>query len=122
MIRDQRIDHAGRAGRVIGRVAIDQDVDIRIDVGEHAPDHMALALAALAAHFGACLARDRRGAIRRVVVVDEDLRRRQRFAEIGDDGCDRGLFVEARHQNRYPHRRCHFWKFRFHRDCRLNFP
>ena len=82
MVRYQRIDHARRAGRVIGRIAVDQHVDVGVDVGEHAPDHMALALAPFAAHLGAGLARHRNGAIRRIVVVDEDLGRRQRLAKI----------------------------------------
>ena len=102
MIRHQRIDHARRAGGIIGRIAIDQHVDVGIDVGEHAPDHMALALAAFAAHLGAGLARDLDGAVRRIVVVDEDFGRRQRLAKIGDHGRDRGFLVEARHQNRNP--------------------
>ena len=78
MIVDQRIDHARGARRVIGRIAVDQHIDVGIDVGEHAPHHMALALAALAAHLGASRARDLDGAILRIVVVDEDLSRRQR--------------------------------------------
>ena len=81
MIVDQRIDHARRARRVIGRIAIDQHVDVGIDIGEHPPHHMALALAALAAHLGAGRARDLDGAIRRIVVVDEDFGRRQRLCE-----------------------------------------
>ena len=106
MIVDQRVDHARRARRIIGRVAIDQHVDVGIDIGEHAPHHMALALAALAAHLGAGRARHLDGAIRRIVVVDEDLGRRQRLAKIGDHGRDRGFLVEARHQNRNPQRWC----------------
>ena len=99
MVGQQRIDHARRAGGVVGRVAVDQHIDIGVDIGEHAPDHMTLALAAFAAHLRAGIARDRNGAIRRIVVVDEDFGRRQRFAKIGDDGGDRSFLVETRHQN-----------------------
>jgi hypothetical protein len=63
-----------------------------------------LPLAALAAHLRAGFARDRDGAIRRIVVVDEDFGRGQRLAKIGNDSCNRGLLIEARHQNRNPHR------------------
>ena len=104
MIRHQRLDHARRAGGIVGRVAVDQHVDIGVDIGEHAPHHMALALAVLAAHFGACLARHRDGTVGRIIVVNEDCGRRQRFAKIGHDGGDRGFLVEARHQNGDPHR------------------
>ena len=80
------LDHARRARRIIGRIAIDQHIDIGVDVGEHAPHHIALALAAFAAHLGAGRPRDLDGAVGRIVVVDIDLRRGQRAREIGDDG------------------------------------
>ena len=64
MIRQQQLDHARRAGGVVGRVAVDQQVDIGIDIGEHPPHHMTLALAAFAAHLGARLARHRGGTVR----------------------------------------------------------
>src|SRR6267142_7205147 len=41
-----------------------------------------------------------------IIVVDENLSRRQRLAEVGDHGGDRGFLIEARHQNRNPQRRC----------------
>ena len=41
---DQPRDHLARARRVVGRVAVDQHVHVRVDVGEHAPHHVALAL------------------------------------------------------------------------------
>ena len=63
VIVDQRVDHARGARGIVGRIAIDQHVDVGIDIGEHAPDHMPLALAALAAHDGAGRARDLDGAV-----------------------------------------------------------
>ena len=63
MFGQQLFDHAGRAGRVIGGIAIDQHIDVGVDVGEHPPHHMALALVPLAAHLGAGLAGDRNGAV-----------------------------------------------------------
>jgi len=51
-----------------------------------------------------CLARHRNGAIRRIIVIDENIGRRQRFAKIGNYGGDRGFLVEARHQHGNPHR------------------
>ena len=111
VVVDQRVDHARGARGVIGRIAIDQHIDVGIDIGEHAPDHMPLALAALAAHDGAGAARDIDGAVLRIVVVDENFGGRQRFAKIGNDGRDGGFLVEARHQNRNSQRR--------RRHCRL---
>ena len=50
---DHAGDHAWRCSSVIGIVAIHQHIDIGFDVGEHAPDHIALALAVFAAHHRA---------------------------------------------------------------------
>ena len=44
--RDELVDHRRRARRVVGRVAVDQHVNIGLDVVEHAPHHVALALMA----------------------------------------------------------------------------
>ena len=66
---------ARRARRIVGGVAVDQHVDVGVDVGEHAPHHVALALVRLAAHDGAGRARDLDGAVGRIVVVDVDRRR-----------------------------------------------
>ena len=63
MLGEQLFDHARRARRIIGRIAIDQHVHVGVDIGEHAPDHMALALPPLAAHLGAGLARDLGGTV-----------------------------------------------------------
>jgi hypothetical protein len=54
------------------RVAVDQHVDVGLDVVEHAPHHVALALVRLAADHGAGLLRRLDGAVGRVVVVDID--------------------------------------------------
>ena len=100
----QHLDHARGARRVVGRIAIDQHVDVGVDIGEHAPHHVALALAAFAAHLGAGLARHCGGAIFRIIVVDVDIGRRQRFAKVGHDRGDGRFLVEAWHQNSNPHR------------------
>src|SRR5260363_374502 len=50
MLGHEPLDHAWRARRIIGGVAIDQHVDVGIDIGKHSPDHMAFALPPLAAH------------------------------------------------------------------------
>jgi hypothetical protein len=36
MVRQQPLDHARGAGGIVGRVAVDQHVDIGVDVGEYA--------------------------------------------------------------------------------------
>src|SRR5262249_24705731 len=65
-------DHGARARRVVGGVTIDQNVDVRVDVGEHSPHHVALALMPLAPHQRPGGAGDVAGAVRGVVVVDVD--------------------------------------------------
>ena len=63
MFGEQLFDHGRRARRIVGGVAVDHHIDVGIDVGEHPPDHMALALMRLAAHLGARLAGHGHGAI-----------------------------------------------------------
>ncbi len=100
MIIEQPVDHARRARRVIGGIAVDQHIDVGLDVGEHPAHDVALALPALATHDRTRFARDRRGAVARIVVVDVDRGRGQRLAEIRDDGRDRRFLVIAGHQHR----------------------
>ena len=104
MLGHEPLDHAWRARRIIGGVAIDQHVDVGIDIGKHSPDHMAFALPPLAAHLGAGRARDLDGAILRIVVIDVDGRRRQRLLEVPDHGGDGRLLIVAGHQHCDPHR------------------
>ena len=53
-----RRDQRGRSLEIVGVVAVDHDVDVGVDVGEHAPDHVALALATLGGDDRARRARD----------------------------------------------------------------
>ena len=102
MFRHQRLDHFRGACGIIGGIAIDQHVNVGIDIGKHATDHMALALAALAAYRGAGFPRHFSGPIRRVVVIDKNFSRRQHFTKIGNHIGNRGFLIEARHQNCNP--------------------
>ena len=55
---------AGRGGGIVGQVAVGHDVDVGLDVGEHAADDIALALLPLGTDDGAGVARDLDGAVR----------------------------------------------------------
>ena len=92
-----------RRGGVVGAVAVHQHVDVGLDVGEHAPHHVALALARLCAHHGARLLGARARVVGRVVVVDVDARLRQRAAKRAYHVADRGAFVPAGNQNGHFH-------------------
>lgn len=88
--------HGGcRVGRV-GVVAVGHDVHVRVDVLEHGPDHVALALAGLAAHDGTRVPGDLGGVVGAVVVVHVDGRARQRGPEVAHHIADRDLLVVAR--------------------------
>ena len=54
---DELGDHRRRARRIVGRVAVDQHVDVGLDVIEHPPHHVTLALIGFAANHGARTAR-----------------------------------------------------------------
>lgn len=92
--------HGGcRVGRV-GVVAVGHDVHVRVDVLEHGPDHVALALAGLAAHDGALGCGDLGGAVGGVVVVHVDRSIRQRGLEVAHHLADRELLVKTRKKHR----------------------
>ena len=94
-------DHGARARGIVGGVTIDQNVEVRVDVGEHSPHHVALALMPFAPHQRAGGAGNLAGAVGGVVVVDVDRGLGQRGAEIVDHRADGRLLVEARHQDRH---------------------
>ena len=98
---EELADHGRRARRIVGGIAVDQDVDVGFDVVEHPPHHVTFALIGFASHDGAGAARHLHGLVGRIVVVDIDRRRRQRRTKISDHLGDRMLFVVARHQDRH---------------------
>ena len=92
-IVEQQVDHGCGALCVVGVVAVDEDVDIGVDVGKHAPDDVAFALEALAADAGAGLKRGGDGAVGGVVVVDEEGGCGQRARKGLNDGGNCGLLI-----------------------------
>ena len=100
-VLDEARDHGLRARRVVGGIAVDQHVDVGFHVREHAPHHVAFALAHLAAHGGAGGTGDLGGAVGRIVVIDIDGRVRQGGGKIGDHLGNRNLLVETGHQHRH---------------------
>ena len=99
--RQGRDEVAGGLGRV-GVVAVDHEVVLGVDVAEHAPHHVALALAGLPAHHRPGRRGDVRGAVGGVVVVDVDRRLGQRRAEVGHHAGDGGRLVVARNEHGHP--------------------
>ena len=93
--RDQR----RRGSGVIGRIAIGHDVDVGVDISEHATDDVALALHPLAPDDRASGCGDLDGAVAAVVVVDVDRRIGKRGAEARDRLRDRGFLVVAGQQD-----------------------
>jgi hypothetical protein len=93
---DELGDQRRGARGVVGDVAVAHQVDVGIDVGEHAAHDVALALQGLAAHDGAGGGGHLGRTVLRVVVVDVDPRLRKFAPEAFDDGADGGLLVIAR--------------------------
>jgi hypothetical protein len=100
LIGEQQVDHRRRRLRIIGQIAVRHDIDIGVDVGEHPPDDMTLALLALGTDDRACLRGDLPSPVAAVVVVDVDRGRRQRLAEARDSRADRRFLVEAGQKHR----------------------
>ena len=57
LLGEQHLDHRRRGRGIVGQIAVGHDVNVGVDVGEHAADDMALALLALGADDRAGLAR-----------------------------------------------------------------
>ena len=91
LLLDQHPHHVRRGPGIVCEVAVGHDVDVGIDVREHAPNDVALALLALGADDSARRPCKLYGAILAVVVVCVDRRARQRRAEAGDRLGDRRL-------------------------------
>jgi hypothetical protein len=87
-------------GGSIGAVAIGHDVDVGVDVCEHAPDDMAFALPPFTHHVGAGEHRLQRRPVGGIVVVDVDARRRQSGAEAEHHVADRGCLIVAGEKDR----------------------
>ena len=99
MVVHQVSDHSGREFGIIGGVPIHQEVDLGLDVREHAPDHVALALQRFTADNGAAGPGNLGGAVGGVVVIDIDLGLGQGPAEIGNHLGDGRFFVVTRDKN-----------------------
>ncbi len=99
IVADEFRDHARRARRVVRRIAVDEHVDVGVDLAEHPPDHAALAGTRFGAHDSAGGLRRERGCVGRAVVVDVHDRLRQRGAEVGNDPGHRRRLVAARNQH-----------------------
>src|SRR6266851_6706140 len=97
---DQLVDPRG----VIGRVAVAHDVNIGIDIREHATHYIAFSLTLLAAHDRSSRERALGGAVSRVVVVDIYRRVWPSTAEFPHRFANRRLFVVTREQDGYSHR------------------
>ena len=85
--------------RRVGIVAVDHQVAVRLNVPEHGPDHVALALAVLVADDGPRPPGDLVGAVLGVVIVYINVCLRQRRAIIGDNLGNGLTFIIAGNQN-----------------------
>ena len=68
LLGQELVDHRLRRAGIVGQVAVSHDVNVGIDVGEHAADDMALALLPLRPDDGAPGGRDFSGPVAAVVV------------------------------------------------------
>ena len=93
-------DQARRRRRVVCAVAVDQHINVGFHIGEHSADDVPFALAALGSYDGAGLARDVRGAVSRIVVIDINSGLRQARAKAPHDTGDGQGFIVAGHENR----------------------
>src|SRR6185437_2135665 len=102
---DELVDHAWGTAGIVCRIAIDQHVDVSVDVGEHPPHDVPLSLPAFGADFGPGGQPCGGSAVGRIVVVNIDCCRGERFLEAADHSRNCCLFIETRNEHRNSHRR-----------------
>jgi hypothetical protein len=96
---DQRLDEPAGRARIVGQVSVGQHIDVGVDVGEHAPHDVALALVGLEPHDRGGGLRHLGGAVGGVVVVYVDVGGRQRATKVLDHLGDGGFLIMTRQQN-----------------------
>ena len=96
LAREDGSAEGSRRFRGVGIVAVDHEVAVGVDVAEHLPADVSLALTRLVPDDSAAGACDLGGAIGRVVVVDVDGRVGKFAAEVIDDLGYRRRLVVAR--------------------------
>src|SRR5262249_54652991 len=94
--------HDAGACRVVSCVAIDQNIQVGIDVGEHSPYYVPLALMHFTPHQCPSGTSDLDRPVGRIVVVNVDRGFGQCSAEIGDHLGDGRFLVEAGYQDCHP--------------------
>ena len=105
VVDDELVDQPRSTRSVVSSVAVDDHVDIGVDLAEHPSHDATFARARLAADDRAGASCDVGGAVTRAVVVHMHGAFRERGAEIRDDRRDRRRFVAARHEHRNARRR-----------------
>ncbi len=91
--------HGADACGIVGCVAVNQDIKVSIDVGEHSPYYFSLPLTHFAPHQCPSSTGNFDRAIGRIVVVNVDRSLGQHRAEIGDHLGNGRLLVEAGYQD-----------------------
>ena len=99
LLGQEHVDHLRCCRRVVGKVAVGHQIYVCIDVGEHAPNDMALALLLLGADDGTGFTCDFASAVAAIVVIDVDGRAGQRGAESGHGRSDRRFLIVARQKH-----------------------
>ncbi len=99
LLADQHLHHLGGGGRLVGRIAVDQQIDVRVHVREHPAHDVALAGPRLAADHRARFGGDLGGAVAGAIVEYVDLGVRQGRTEVGHHLPDGAGLVQARDQH-----------------------
>ena len=96
---EEGLEELGRLLGRVGVVAVDHEVVVGVDVPDHLPHDIALALTGLEPDVGAVGARYLAGPVAGVVVVDPDVRLGEHPVEVVDHLAHGELLVVARHQH-----------------------
>lgn len=98
---EHKIDHRRGAVCVVSRVAVDEDENVGLDVGEYSAYDVSFALTRLAPDDHAGLASYLDSAICGIIVVEEYRGLRKHATEVADNATNRLFFIVARQEDRY---------------------
>jgi hypothetical protein len=99
MLGHERVDERGRVRRVVAAVGVSHDINVSLDIGEHAPHDIGLAAPFFAQDAGAGERGGPSGIVSRIVVEHVDARVRQRLGEAAHSRGDRARLIAAGQQD-----------------------
>src|SRR6267142_3810986 len=92
---DQHLDEHCNGCRMIGAIAVNEYIDVGVDISKHPSNYVAFALQRFHTDDSTSRSRHFYGVVRRVIVIDIDLGRGKRDPEVMYNGLNGDFFIIA---------------------------